>query len=229
MAQSIDLLVLAVSRVKKGVMLAGMSTEPDPVTGRKWVQITRPEGALQVGDITLAGGALMQPGNVVRITDLTAAADPPFVERWTMGAETTGTLLRHISPERHAKFFPDHLDKDPAAVLERHERALCLVKPSEIHALFEMEEKRFKSYMLLELGDLGSFDEVPVTDLSWRALGRRWLVEDRTGELALDDEDIRGRVGEIYLVIGLHTNRTPLVIGVHSSPPYSAAITPSQL
>ncbi|HEY1016646.1 MAG TPA: hypothetical protein VGE07_28300 [Herpetosiphonaceae bacterium] len=228
MAQSIDLLVLAVSRVKKGVMLAGMSTEPDPMTGRKWVQITRPDGALQVGDITLEGGALMQPGNVVRITDLTAAPEPPFVERWQMGAETTSALLRHISPERHVKFFPDHLDKDPAAVLERQERSLCLVKPSEIHALFEMEEKRFKSYMLLELGELGSF-EMPVTDLSWRALGRRWLVEERAGEMDLDAEDIRARVGEAYVVVGLHTNRTPLVIGVHTSPPYSATITPSQL
>jgi hypothetical protein len=127
MAQPIDLLVLAVSRVKKGVALAGMTTEADPVTGRVWVEVTRSDGPLQLGDITLPDGALIRPGDVIRWEGLQADPQPPFVEQWVITSETQWQLLRHITPERYARFFPEHLDHDPQAVLERHERSLCLV------------------------------------------------------------------------------------------------------
>ncbi|MBA3470913.1 MAG: hypothetical protein H0T53_14860 [Herpetosiphonaceae bacterium] len=229
MAQPIDLLVLAVSRVKKGVALAGMTTEPDPVTGRVWVEIARSDGPLQLSDITLPDGALIRPGDVVRWEGLQANPQPPYVEQWVITDETERKLLRHITPERYARFFPEHLDRDPQAVLERHERSLCLVQAHQTHAMFEREDKRFKSYMLFDLPDLGSFDETPVTDIAWRALGQEWLTSEELPEIAFDPEDIQARFGAVYLVLGLQRNKTVLVRGVHTIPAYAARIDPAHL
>jgi hypothetical protein len=229
MAQPIDLLILAVSRVKKGVALAGMTTEPHPVTGRVWVDIVRADGPLQLADITLPDGAMIKPGDVVRWDGLESRSEPPFVEQWTLSDTTSRTLLRHITAERYARFFPDHLDKDPQAVLERHERSLCLVAAHEVHAMFEREERRFKSYMLFDLPGLGTFDETPVTDLAWRALGQEWMSAEETNELAFDPDDMQARFGPVYLVLGLQPNQNLLVRGVHTVPAYAAKIRPTQL
>lgn len=229
MTQPIDLLVLAVSRVKKGVALAGMTTEAHPVTGRVWVEIVRPDAPLQISDITLPGGVLIRPGDVVRWENLQPAPQPPFVEQWIITPETTYSLLRHITPERYGRFLPDHLDQDPQAVLERHERSLCLVQVNETHAMFEREEKRFKSYMLFDLPELGSFDEMPVTDIAWRALGQEWLEAEGVSDMALDPDDIQARFGAVYVVLGLQRNHTILVRGVHTIPAYAVRIDSTHL
>lgn len=228
MAQPIDLLVLAVSRVKKGVALAGMSTEPHPVTGRVWIEIVRGDMPLQLSDITL-NGALIQPGDVIRCEGLEPHPEPPHVEQWLLTPTATLTFLRHITPERYAKFLPDHLDQDPQAVLERHERSLCLVQASEIHAMFERDDKRLKSYILFELPDMESFDETPVTDLAWRALGQQWMNAEELEEMAFDSDDMRERFGSVYLVLGLYRNSSLIVRGVHTIPAYAAKINPRQL
>lgn len=229
MAQPIDLLVLAVSRVKKGVALAGMSTEAHPVTGRVWIDIIRPDGPLQRSDITLPDGALIRPGDVVRWEGLEARPQATFVEQWIITPNTTSTLLRHITPERYARFLPDNLDRDPKAMLERHERSLCLIKAGEVHAMFERDEKRFKSYMLFDLDELGSFDETPVTDIAWRAFGQAWMAAEGQSELAFDADDIQTRFGTLYLVLGLMPNKSLLVRGVHTIPAYAAKIDPNHL
>ena len=126
-------------------------------------------------------------------------------------------------------FFPDHLDKDPQAVLERHERSLCLVAAHEVHAMFEREERRFKSYMMFDVPELGTFDETPVTDLAWRALGQEWMASEETSELAFDPDDMQTNFGPVYLVLGMHRNQTLLVRGVHTVPAYAAKIRPTQL
>lgn len=225
----IDLLVLAVSRVKRGIALAGMTTEPDPVTGRKWVQMVRPDGPLHLADITLPDGALIQPGDVVRWDGLQPDPQPPFVEQWMLPPTATRTLLRHITPERYQRFFPDHVDRDPAAVLERHERSLCLVQADEIHALFEQQANRFASYMLFDVPGIGSYDNVPVTDLLWRSLGRQLLAEAESDEVGLDIDEIRERFGSVYVVLGLYRNTQLLVRGVHTVPPFASVIDPDHL
>lgn len=229
MTHVIDLLVLAVSRVKKGVALAGMSTEPHPVTGRVWIDIVREEMPLQLRDITLPDGMLIQPGDVIRCEGLEPYSAPPHTEQYLFTDTTKFTFLRHITPERYAKFLPDHLDRDPHAVLERHERSLCLVKATELHAMFERDDKRLKSYMLFELPDMESFDETPVTDLAWRALGQQWMKAEDVDELAFDGDDMREKFGEVYLVLGLYRANSLIVRGVHTIPAYAAKINPQQL
>lgn len=228
MAQPIDLLVLAVSRVKKGVALAGMSTEAHPITGRVWIDIVRADGPLQLSDLTFADGSLIKPGDVVRWEGLEPHPQPPFVEQWAISSTTSKQLLRHITPERYAKFLPEHLDQDPAAVLERRERSLCLIQAHEVHAMFEREEKRFKSYMLFDLLGLESVDETPVTDVAWRAFGQQWMQSEGVDELAFDPDDLQARFGPIYLVIGIH-GHSLLVRGVHTVPAYAARIDPTRL
>ena len=229
MSEAFDLLVLAVSRVKHGVALAGMTTEPHPVTGRVWVDIVRPDGPLQRDDLLLPDGALMRPGDVLHCEGLTQQpAEPPFVERWVYGPEASMRLARHITPERYARFMPDHLDRDPAAVLQRGERSLALVRTNEVNALFELDQRRFKSYMLFAVAELGSYD-VPVVDLAWRALGRRWLQEDQATEMALEADDMYARFGSLYLVIGVYRGSRLLVRGVHAVPALDTPIELEQL
>jgi len=68
---------------------------------------------------------------------------------------------------------------------------------------------------------------ISVTDLAWRALGRRWLGA-RGGCLSLDHDDLRQRLGAeaMYLAVGLSRRWQgecwPLVIGVHVVPDYEA-------
>ncbi len=227
MSHVFDLLILAVSRVKKGFALAGMTTEPHPVTGRVWVEVVRPDGPLQAADLTLPNGQLMQPGDVVRWEGLSADPQPPYVERWALTPESRTTWLRKITPERYARFLPEHLDRDPAAVLVRRERTLCLVRSDEVNALFELDERRFKSYVLFNVPNVGSYD-TPVVDLVWRALGRQWLAEQDSTEIALEAEDIQARFGPLYLVVGLYSHDSVIVRGLHTIPALEAPVNLSK-
>lgn len=225
MNDAFELLILAVSRVKKGIALAGMTTEPHPVTGRTWVEIVHADGPLTMADITLDSGKLVQPGDVIRWDGLEPHPEPPLVERWVAPAGTRPTLLRHITPERYARFLPEHLDRDPDAVLKRGERSLCLVRSEEVSALFEDDERRFKTYLLFSMPD-GSTYDAPVVDLAWRAQGRAWLAEHETAEMALEIDELRERFGALYLIVGRHRDDQFLVRGVHTIPAFDATIDP---
>lgn len=69
---------------------------------------------------------------------------------------------------------------------------------------------------------------MPVTDLRWRALGRRLLRG--CGELELQEHAVLQAVGarEVYLALGLSRafdgRIWPLVIGVHTVPDYDVTI-----
>ncbi len=52
-----DLLILAVTKMLGGVCIAGMTGEPDPVTGLCWVRPIREFGHVLLGDITTPGQA----------------------------------------------------------------------------------------------------------------------------------------------------------------------------
>jgi hypothetical protein len=67
---------------------------------------------------------------------------------------------------------------------------------------------------------------VAVTDLKWRALGRKWLA-DCGGTLDLEPDQLREQLAadDLYLTIGLSRawkgKCWPLVVGVHAVPDYT--------
>jgi hypothetical protein len=220
-----DVLVLAVARQPGGLMLAGMTTERDPVTGLRWVRSAL-SAPLTLDDLRYEDGTLVRPGDVVRL-DAQPVPSAPHVESATLDFEAQPVQrVRQLSDERRAAFFPAHLDAEPAQVLRERSRSLCLIRPDFAHAVvsFDEETGRFETRIALVAGKLRSNEEgIAVTDLYWRALARTWL-HDEDSYVEIDDADLQARLGDMYVVIALNRNGNPVIVGVHTVPPYEATI-----
>ncbi len=220
-----DVLVLAVARQPGGLMIAGMTTERDPVTGLRWVRsaLSTP---LSLEDLRYADGTIVRPGDVVRMEAQGAEAPPPHQESVVLDFEAQPVeRVRQLTEERRAGFFPAHLDTDPAAVLRERTRSLCLVRPDYAHAVISYDEDtgRFETRIALVAGKLRSNEEgIAVGDIYWRAMARTWLGDEPYIEV--DDTDLQARLGDMYLVIGLNRKSNPLILGVHTVPPYEATL-----
>jgi hypothetical protein len=232
-----DVLILAVARQPGGLLIAGMTTEPDPKTGLRWVRPMPDAGAFQLDELRFADGSLVRPGDVVRLPLAEPQPSPPLVEN--VRVETTGRALervRRLSPERREAFFKGHLDSAPREVLADRTRSLALVRPDQLTAIVEADEETgqfatkfavaIPSGQLNEVGKpkhLRSRDDIVATDIYWRALMRSWLPEEEDF-LEYDISELRERLGEIYLVIGLSPKGTPRIIGIHTVPEYEVQI-----
>ena len=231
-----DVLILAVARQPGGLTIAGMTTERDPTTGLRWVRPVAPDGPWQLDSLTYADGTLVRPGDVVRLALGGFEAPSPHVE--TVEAQV-GTepmeRVRQLSEERRASFFASHLDPAPRDVLGAKIRSLCLVRPDHLSATIEFDEETghfgAKFAMAIASGAINedgsprylrSQEDIVVTDIYWRALMREWLGEEEFMEV--DEPELRERLGEIYLVLGLSPKGAPRVLGVHTVPPYEAAL-----
>jgi len=73
MARDPELLMLAVTRMRTGVCVAGMARTTNPVGRLRWVRPVKDHGALLAGDIRYASGRLMRAGIGTR-----GIADAPF-------------------------------------------------------------------------------------------------------------------------------------------------------
>jgi hypothetical protein len=233
-----EVLILAMTKMLSGICTAGFTTEPDPVTGLRWVRPVRDFDTLQPGDMTTADGRLIQCCDVVELDLREPHPDPPHVEDWlTDFVHHRPRLLRRLEGEKRAQFFPQYLDRAPEEVLVHHERSLCLVQPEQVWASFSLDtySGKYEARMGFLLG--GEADHpraasrrgVSVTDLKWRALGRSWLGHEG-GHLALNQEALYERLDAeaLYLAVGLSRNWKgeywPLVIGVHVVPDYAVKI-----
>jgi hypothetical protein len=231
------LLLLAVTRMQAGVCIAGLSTEPDPITGLRWVRPVREFGHVLLGDITTAEGNVLQTFDVVAFNLLQPRPQPPHSEDWIADyVHQRPRILRRLEGERRATFLARHLDRDPRQVLRSQERSLCLVKPDWIQGNFRLDRYsgRFDAYLTFDLGGRryrSSYAKggLPVTDLKWRALGRAWLP-DEGGWVDYEIGDLEARYGieQVYLALGLTRNYQGrywcVIIGVHTLPDYQAII-----
>lgn len=230
-------LILALTRMRSGICTAGMTHEPDPVTGLRWVRPVRNFDTVLLGDMTSADGQLLQCGDVIALNLLEPRPDPPHVEDWLVDfVKVRPRFVRRLEGERRAQFFAAHLDRAPADVLCQHTRSLCLVQPERVWATFTLDADSGKYEARLGFALPGEANHpralaphgVAVTDLKWRALGRSWLG----GESALHLEHAalleRLSAQGLYLTVGLSRSWEgaywPLVVGIHSVPDYSAAI-----
>lgn len=232
-----EVLMLAVTKMRAGVCIAGMTAEPDPVTGLRWVRPEREFGHVLLGDITTAEGSVLSPFDVVELRLLRPRSDPPHTENWVVDfVQNRPRIIRRLEGERRTRFLRKYLDTSPQQVLEGQLRSLCLIKPERVKGCFRLDgfSGKFEVRMSFELANrryAGSYAKggISVTDLKWRALGRAWLPEGG-GWTEFDAGDLEARYGveEIYLAVGLtrcfEGQCWPIVVGVHTVPDYEAMI-----
>jgi hypothetical protein len=232
-----EVLVLAVTKMLGGVCTAGMTAEPDPVTGLRWVRPVREHDHVLLGDLTTPDGTVLRPFDVVELDLLSPRPTAPHVEDWvTDFVHHRPRVVRRLEGERRIDFLRKHLDTDPHQVLEGQQRSLCLIKPDWIEGRFRLDAYtgQFEARLAFGLGCesyRGSVAKggISVSDLRWRALGRAWLAEGR-GWTEFDAGDLEARlgIGELYLAVGLTRSYQgrcwPLIIGVHTQPDYPADV-----
>ena len=232
-----EVLIMAMTHMLSGVCTAGYTRESDPKSGLRWVRPVKEHDTLLLGDLTDTDGRVIQPNDVVELSLLGPRPQPPHSEDWIADfVYHRPRLLRRLEGERRARFLAAHLDRAPAEVLAEGTRSLCLVQPERVWALFSLDSYSGKyqarlGFTLKEVRHPQASSEggVPVTDLRWRALGRRWLGEGG-GSLTLEQGELAERLGAeaIYLSLGLSRRYqeqfTLLVIGVHCVPDYEVEV-----
>jgi hypothetical protein len=208
-----EVLLLAVADIDGGVCVAGMTAEPDPVTGLRWVRLVHQEGlSLIHGDTRDVSGGL-QPFDVVEVELVIPCPEPPYAENWlTKSSGCSLKVLRHLAGQQRANFLREHRDTAPQQVLQYQERALCLLKPAWIHGSFRLDPGSGWFAAHLAFGTnrrsyRGSYARggYPVFDPRWQSLGRSWLSQ--AGDwVDFDAGDLEARFGisDIYLTVGLH-------------------------
>jgi hypothetical protein len=217
-----EILILAVTRMRSGVCIAGMSGEADPASGLRWVRPVKQHGSLLPGDIRYADGRMMRAGDVISWRMGAPRPNPPHVEDVLVNPiRDRPRHLRHLSAARLAQFCADHLDRAAADILCHTTRSLCLLRPDSACATWKLDRYsgHYEARIAFQWHDFSTGERgIPATDLAWRALGRTWL--GARNQLMLDDNALRERLGQIYLAIGrgrLHDGRHwPLVVGVHA-------------
>ncbi len=229
-----EVLILAMTKMLAGICAAGFTHDSDPVTGLQWVRPVREGSTLLPGDVSDAGGRLLQCGDVAELDLIAPRPNPPHVEDWlTDFIHHRPRVVRRLEGDKRARFFARYLDRAPEDVLLTHTRSLCLVQPEHVWASYwrDAYSGKYEARMRFVLpGDANhpratGRRGVSVTDLKWRALGQAWLGQNG-GSLALDHDALRERLGAeaIYLAVGLSRNWEgeywPLVIGVHTVPDY---------
>lgn len=225
-----QVLILAMTRMLSGICTAGFTTQPDPVTGLRWVRPVKEHGTLLLGDMSTADGYVIQCGDVVELNLKAPRPDPPHTEDWlTDFIYHRPQLLRRLEGERRAAFFPKYLDRAPQEVLVHQTRSLCLIRPEGLTGRFTLDPYSGRYQARLSFTHGGQrYRRVPVTDLKWRALGRSWLGGG--GEIVLPQDALLERLAaqDLYLALGLSRGYQGklwlLVVGVHVAPDYQTVV-----
>jgi len=228
-------LIMAVTRMLSGVCLAGFTTQPHPQSGLCWVRPVKAHDTLQLGDITDERGRVLQCFDVAELALLRPRPQPPHAEDWiTEFIRHRPQAMRRLTDPRRGVFLATHLDRSPEDVLCHHTRSLCLVRPTTLWARFTRDPQpgAYSSRVGFALEGPNPTDTVArgvaVTDIRFRALGRRLLADAR--EVTLDHDALLAATGarEVYLALGLSRSYEgrlwPLVLGVHTVPDYEVTL-----
>lgn len=234
---STEVLILAVAKMLGGICIAGMTAEPKPITGLRWVRPTCEDRHLQLSDITTPDHQVLQPFDVVEFNLLQPRPQPPYIEDWiTDFVHQRPRIARRLESARRAHFLSRYLDTAPWQVLEGQHRSLCLIKPDWVSGCFRLDTSSGKFESRLAFAVSGrtyrgsqAKEGLPVTDLRWRALGRAWLPE-AGGWTEFDAGDLEARFGiqEVFLAVALTRSYQgsfqPVVVGVHTCPRFEATV-----
>jgi hypothetical protein len=170
------MLILAVTRMRGGVCVAGMTDIPDPLTHFRWVRPVKLRSHLLPGDIRYnAGrrstpGRLMAPGDVVSWRLQLTQVEPLHVEDVLVDPvrDRPSLLRRHDAP-RLVRFCAEHLDTAPTDVLCDDARSLCLTQTDDISACWSCDpyNGHYEARLRFWIGAFATDERgAPVTDLA---------------------------------------------------------------
>lgn len=216
-----------------GLFVAGMTTEPDPVTGLRWVRLAQKHGRVRMEDLTIPDGRVLRTFDVVEFNLIEPRPIPPRIEDWiTDFDQQRPQLLRRLHGERRSHFLREYCDTAPQQVLEGQQRSLCLIKAQSVTGSFRQEpgSAHLNARLAFRAGGRtyrGSFPKggLIITDSQWQAWGRSWLPEGG-GWTEFDEGILAARHGieETFLVVGLsrcdQRRFEPVIVGVHTVPDY---------
>lgn len=232
----VAVLILAVARTSDRLCLVGMTTDPHPLSGLRWVRPTPERGALRMEDLSTDGGDTIHPFDVVEFNLLRPSPLPPHIEDCIADFECDRPrIVRRLQAERRSRFLRKYCDRAPRQVLEGQQRSLCLVRASSVTGSFRQHpasaglDARL-SFKVEGRTYRGSYAKggLGVADLQWLALAESWLPKDG-GWVEFDEGMLEARLGikEIFLIIGLnrcgHRRFEPIVLGVHTVPEYEVS------
>ena len=207
-------------------MLSGMCTGGVSLSTGKWVRPVKEFGSVLLGDLTYKDKAVMRPFDVVNFSLAKPRPKPPHIEDWVCDF-VRARPVRTDHMEDRLQFLERHSEPDAAGEILRAQRSLALIEPSEVEATFRLDAYSGKYDARVKTPQTGD-RPLPVTDIKWRALGRK-LLSGRE-DLALGSDAARERLGaqRIFVALGLgrmHEGKYwPLVVGVHIWPDYEAEI-----
>jgi hypothetical protein len=233
-----EMLIMAMTRMRSGICTAGFVHQPQDGSDVAWVRPVKEFGSLLLGDMCDAGGRVVEMGDVVEIDLLRPRPAPIHQEDWLADfIMHRPRVVRQLTGQKRIDFLCNYVDAQPADVLDHHLRSLCLIHPQTVWACFEGDDitADYRARLGFQLNGRAYPPDnagrgMSVTDLKWRALGRRWLAEEKRPQLYLDYAAllVRLKVETIFLSIGLgrsYVGKTwPLVIGIHLVPDYTIAI-----
>jgi hypothetical protein len=214
--------VLAVTK-----MLSGMCTGGVSLASGTWVRPVKQFGTLLLGDLTYQDRTVMQPFDIVEFSLIKPQPRPPHSEDWTCDFVRARPRRVAVVEDRLA-FMRRHSEPDSPAQVLRAERSLALFEPSDVEAVFTMDDYSGKYEARVRTPETGE-RPLPVTDIKWRALGRS-LLGGAGGTLKMSASELRDRLGaeRVFVALGLgrlyEGRHWPLVIGVHAWPDYQARI-----
>lgn len=213
--------LLAVTRMLSGVCIGGIDEDGN------WVRPVKEFGTLLLGDITYPTREVMRVFDEAGFPVLRPRPQGAHVEDCVSDfVRARPRCLRRLSADERAAFLARHAEPDANAVLRDQQRSLCLVRCRTLEALFTHDTYTGK------LGARVSVDgerSLPVTDLRWRALGRRILGE-KGGERRFSAEALAREIGaeEIYVAYGLSREYQGqiwrLVVGIHPVPDFDITL-----
>lgn len=221
MIDSESVVVLAVTK-----MLSGMCTGGIGMLSGEWVRPVKDFGTVLMGDLTYKDRTVMRPFDIVKFPLIKPRPNPPHKEDWTCNfarvrPELTGRLDNSIW------FLEKHSEPSAPEQIIKNERSLALFLPSKIDAAFTRDNYSGSYDARLKIPELGD-RPIPVTDIKWRALGRKLLGSSEHLILSFDQIRERLEVSKIFIALGLsrlHEGKHwPLVIGVHTWPDYITEI-----
>jgi hypothetical protein len=232
---TVPVLILAVAQTSGGVCVAGMTTEPHPITGLRWVRPVREHSSPGMDELATRDRRTLRPFAVAEFSLLRPRPIPPHTEDWIADFEhDPPRVLRHLEGEQRTRFLNKYRDRAPRQVLESQQRSLCLVKASSVTGSFRRDSgsAHLDARLVFRLEGRTYRDSITkgglvTTDLQWLTLGNSWLPEDG-GWTEFDASMLEARFGiqEIYLVVALsrlHQRRfKPTIVGVHTVPDYQA-------
>ena len=215
--------VLAVTRMLSGMCVGGISLDSG-----EWVRPVKEHRTILPGDLTYPDGTPIRPFDVVEFSLSKRKPTPPHIEDWVCDfVRERPALVRRLSESERWEFLDKRCEPDAIAAINASRRSLCLLGPQDAQALFALDSYSGKYDARLYLPALGR-RPAPVTDIKWRAFGRRLTAE--SDRVVLRGKQLLETFGAelMYPAIGLsrlHEGRFwPLVVGVHCLPDYEAEV-----